>query len=90
MVLYKTDSYDVTEILLKDLDLYLKNWLIVVSKTRPGSKIMKKSLNNGGHKFHQHQQKEQSTLIWTHWTQIKITTYEVGTTGIYWGKHNRY
>ena len=38
----------------------------------------KESLNSDGQQFHQYQQREQSPLTFTHWSQKKTTTYDAG------------
>jgi hypothetical protein len=43
--------------------------------------IMKRKLNSNGQQFHKCQQKEQSLINSTHWTQKTTTTYNVGIPG---------
>jgi len=40
--------------------------------------LLKERLNSDGQQFYQYHQNEQPSLILTHWTQQKITTYDIG------------
>jgi hypothetical protein len=52
--------------------------------------LWKERLNSDGKQFYKYQQNEQPRLISNHWTQKKITSYDIGNSGPGFGQARKY